>query len=358
MVLRSGETIEGEVTLADDRYRVLVDRGEVLLRARDVAACVRSLDEAYQFRRDSMLPGDVRGHLELAVWCHRRGLHGQAAEEMAAARSIDPNHPLIAITERRMTAPAADPPMLIQGSPSAAPLPPPAVPEGPRWEDLERLAGDMPPGSVETFTQFIQPLLVNRCATSGCHGPGASAEHRLNRLPPVRTSATRRLTQENLAVVLGWINRENPKASPLLTAPLAAHGRARIPVFAHSEVPQYRMLAEWVNRVARPPPSAAPPKPEAQPITGFLPTASAQMLNARENGLDPPEPGGVEPASANLPIDEPAGPLAVGPTGEPLPPSLMPRPKLQRGAPLPELAPADPFDPNEFNRRYHPPGLR
>jgi hypothetical protein len=215
----------------------------------------------------------------------------------------------------------------------------------------------MPAGSVETFTQSIQPLLVNRCATSGCHGPGGTTEHRLNRLPPQRTSASRRLTQENLAVVLGWIDRGNPKASPLLTAPLAAHGRARIPVFAHTEIPQYRMLVDWVHRVAKPLPSPRSPTLEPAPITGFLPTASAQMLKARATGqAEPLEPSFVEPASAILPIDAPPGPIGTGPTGEPLPPSLVPRPKLQRGAPLPELAPADPFDPSGFNRQYHPAG--
>ena len=29
----------------------------------------------------------------------------------------------------------------------------------------------MPHGAVETFTQSVQPVLLNHCATSGCHGP-------------------------------------------------------------------------------------------------------------------------------------------------------------------------------------------
>ncbi len=32
----------------------------------------------------------------------------------------------------------------------------------------------LPPGSVETFTDTIQPMLLNHCSTAGCHGPQGS----------------------------------------------------------------------------------------------------------------------------------------------------------------------------------------
>ena len=54
-------------------------------------------------------------------------------------------------------------------------------------EDLDRLVNGMPPGTVEAFTATIQPLLMNSCATSGCHGPGSKSTYIILRIPSDRS---------------------------------------------------------------------------------------------------------------------------------------------------------------------------
>ena len=67
----------------------------------------------------------------------------------------------------------------------------------------------LPPGVVETFTQSVQPVLMNHCATGGCHAPQSETGLRLFRVPTGK-QASRRITQRNLYSVLPFVDRDNP----------------------------------------------------------------------------------------------------------------------------------------------------
>jgi hypothetical protein len=232
---------------------------------------------------------------------------------------------MIGVLERRLKM-AMEPP---------SPRPPPAKPicPAPSAEELDRLVRGMPPGSVKTFTETIQPLLMNRCAASACHGPRSESGFRLVRIPSGRPPG-RRLTQRNLHAVLPWVDREDPAASRLLTTPIRPHGTAKTAVFTNHQIAQYKRMVDWVYRVARVPTPELPATvaPKEQPPVRAMPAES------RERDLPPQD--------VSAPSDQQSG----ADSGQQKPPVLGP--SVQRGAPLPVFVPVDPFDPEIFNRRF------
>jgi len=242
LLLRNGQLIQGRITRTEDRYTVIVPGGEIIVRTSEVDQHCRNIAEAYHLKRAAARLDSARDHIELAQWCHKHGLPELAEEELAQARAIDPAHPMLALVDRQLRLAAS-----AKGS-AAAPGKPHVV--GPSVQDLDRMVRAMPPKSVETFAQVIQPMLVNHCGSVTCHAAGAQNRFRLLR-PPAGSLPSRRLTQRNLHSVLEWVNRDSPEKSPLLTVPSGPHGPARAPVFTNNQTALYQQLTDWCYRVSR-----------------------------------------------------------------------------------------------------------
>ena len=361
LLLRGGQVLRGKITPAGDRYLISLPSGEARVRTADVELHCRDLQQAYERKRTGLPSGSVHAHLDLAQWCIYQDLLGCAASELGAALAIDPRHPRIALLERKIR--------LAQHRPQVtkASFEPLAV--VPSAEELDRLARGMPPGTVETFTNSIQPLLLNNCTSGGCHGPSAVDTHRWDRITVGRASS-RRLTLRNLHTTLEWIDREKPLESPLLTTPMRPHGDGQTAVFSNVESPQFKQLVAWVWQVSRGREPAQPATVESQAST-----LSQAMPGALPPGSLPP---GSLPGSAPI---TPAKPMASGVRqaifeetiplegGDALPAELEAAPSVIRhgpSAPAPRsqplrgdasptgFVPKDPFDPELFNRRFFP----
>jgi hypothetical protein len=345
VLLRNGRILQGEIVLDGDRYEVSVPGGRISVKAADVALCCRSLEEVYQQRRAGLCLASARDCVELAQWCQRHGLVEHAAEELARAEAIEPNHPLISLLRRGLelakSVPAVQPPSVeVRGQDFST-------------ADLDRMVREMPPGTVESFAEIVQPLLVNRCTAAACHGPSSTTGFSLLRSAPGQPPS-RRLTQRNLGAVLDQIDRENAAASRLLTAAIRAHGSAESPVFGSQNASQYQQLVDWVFRVVQfdQTPEAPPrlelkkPPPETVPAV-YLDSVAAEAAEPDETQAS----WAQELQGLNLGSASAAGPFE----GESFPdPGLVqPWPKVQRGAKLPQFVPKDPFDPEIFNRRFH-----
>lgn len=349
LLLRNGNLLHGETVATQDGFSIRVDGGEIHVRSDQVLFFCSTLEEGYLQRKTLVREGDLQGHLELAQWCQRLGLLGQAAEQLAEARALNPGHPLIPLIERRIKMSLCP-----VESPEASREPSESSPSS---DELDRLVRQMPYGTVETFTQTIQPLLINRCSTAGCHGPDTETAFRLLRTPPSRP-ASRRVTQRNLYSALGWIDREAPGASRLLTAPGQGEGTAHGAVFGEHERFQYQRLVNWVHQVASAYPEvpsiATADKAARSPQGGeprALEAASGQVRQASYDApveasapeRPPRAPSRFVPGQS-LPV-EPTRP-AQGAPGEP--------PRVGGRDPADsEFDPIDPFDPAIFNRRYH-----
>lgn len=242
LVLRGGQVFQGKISREGDRYRVEFPHGDMLIRATDVETCCQSLDEAYRSKRSLLHVSDVRGHIALAEWCLQNNLLEAVALELSDVVSLDPQNPMAAHLERRLHA-ALNPPQSQNASSGLAQA-------LPGRKELDQLSKSMPTGVMETFTNTVQPLLMNSCSINGCHGSQSQCEFQLLRMHPGR-AASRRLTQRNLHAVMEWIDRDNPQASPLLTKPLEPHGPKGSVIFGDKNAEQYRQLVNWVAAVVQ-----------------------------------------------------------------------------------------------------------
>jgi hypothetical protein len=275
----------------------------------------------------------------LAQWCERHGLYHDAAAELADAAVIEPNHPMLDVLRRRLE-------LAMQPQRPVEPAGKTAAP--PSADELDRMTRNMPPGSVEMFAQVVQPLLMNHCMASGCHGPQSDTTFRLLRAP-LSQPAGRRLTQRNLHAVLQYVNYADAPSSRFLTAISGPHGPVKTPIFTDHQAGQYKRVADWLNLVTR--------QPGAQEIP-----ASVSMGAERKTTPPPPADDAsprLLPAAAmhGRPL---AHPRRDGPAGPVRPASATeakahpPREPKRDAKPSPPQAQADPFDPELYNRQYSP----
>jgi hypothetical protein len=197
----------------------------------------------------------------------------------------------------------------------------------PTTAQLEELAAGLPASALENFTTVVQPLLANHCATAGCHGVGAKSAFRLSKLPAGK-SPTRRLTLHNLYAAWQQIDLKNPAGSPLLTLPLQPHGTSDAPIFTSRDLPKVQLLAEWTHQATRKARSAAPASLKA---AAPLLQTPASLADGQHETDEQGRKTSAEPSHRRAVEESPAG-QGESTAGEP----------------------ADPFDPEVFNRRFHP----
>jgi hypothetical protein len=323
VVLRNGEVIEGRITRDEGLYLVDLPNGRIRLKDADVELVCSNLEEGYRRKRATIQVGNAHDHLDLAQWCMRHNLVGLATAELADATAADPRNPMIAAVQHRLKM-AMEPAL-----PTETKKP---LMAGPSNDELDRMVRGMPRGVVETFTQSVQPVLLNHCANSGCHGPQSETGMRLWHIPAGRPSS-RRTTQRNLYSVLQFIDRQNPSASKVLAAASKPHGTVQHAIFSEQQTAQYERLAEWANQVAAP----AMEVPES--VARRSPAEMAEPVDEAAPGRLPKEPAKARLLSAPSARRRPSHGANTSPkTGAAAAPSSD-----QSG---------DPFDPEAFNRRY------
>jgi hypothetical protein len=357
VMLRNGEILRGRVTRQDDHYLVTIADGELRLRVSDVDSVCQTLEDAYQARRARITVSRADDHLDLADWCVRQGLPSDAARELSCALALEPRNPRITLIDRRLEELLAPPP-----PPRAAVAKPPS---GPRVtdEDLDRMVRALPPPAIESFTISIQPLLVNSCATAGCHGSANKGNYSLIRVPGERYG-NRRLTQRNLHETLSWIDFQTPQRSRLLVAAGQPHGPERCAVF-DPQGTKYRELLIWIGMltqkavfapdIASEPPSVRPAGMNSaqQGYLRFNDAVANGGPSAKWSGDEIPPTAAADTDSR--PVRTPHRYRATKPATSPLPTTPQPiSPPL--GIPMPATntvpAGADPYDAAAFNRQF------
>lgn len=325
LVLNNGEVLRGHVTREGDRYvMTLGSNGEIRIPKERVEMLCLSMDEAYQRKRAAQHGTGIDGHLKLAEWCLRQSLTSQAADELLSAMAIDPDDHRIPLLERRLR-------LAVN-----RPLPPVvanhAKPATVSLDTMEKAIRALPEGVVADFTAYVQPLLLNRCGATACHGASSESAYRLVR-PAWGKTVPRRFTQRNLFATLCQINMADPDESPVVTKPNSAHGDMPIGIFDKREMHQYDLLVEWVRQAAKQRP--APQKivtPTANLAQAtFAPTAEDHTLvqSAAFHEAVDTRPGQEAPSQRTSAVDK----------ANVLPDS--------------GYTPKDPFDPEIFNRRFH-----
>lgn len=243
LVLRNGRVVEGRIEQNAGGYHVVYDNGSMLVPRSQVLLLAESRKQAYAKLKDTLPRNSVKSNLRLARWCMSNLLYTQARAELREALALNPSHG----ETRRMMVRLDE--LLDPDSPRNQPRKQSFEERlmAPPTKSLAGLSRD----SARLYVVKIQPMLMNSCATSGCHGPQAANGFRLSRVR-ISSGARRGSSERNLAATMRFIDPQNADASPLLVKPQGNHGRRGQPVFrGRAGARQQELLRRWVRSVAR-----------------------------------------------------------------------------------------------------------
>ncbi len=355
LVLTNEGTLEGDIERIGSQYRLRRSIGETWVPGDRVLHLCSSNEEAYVFLRGRSNLKDPDERLKLAQWCHQRGLHVQALDEVRAAVKLRPEHAqskrLLACLEQRAAENRAN-----EGQPR------PKEPEPTPEPDL-KLTGE----ALGQFASRVQPILMNSCAS--CHAAGRGGSFKLQR---AYETSNRRVTKQNIVAVLAQLRPQQPEVSPFLVKGLAVHGSMSQPPFKNRQAPAFRMLEDWVLLVSKNQPLAADAlrvevgpgwrgEATATPPANRFASLAAERPAATELPLAPgsavlPSPLSV-PNAAGLAATERPAAMDVPATGE----RRGVSPPVRSGTPAPASPPpvaneptapdpTDPYDKEWFNQ--------
>jgi hypothetical protein len=283
--------------------------GEVQLPRKEVVCWADSLRNLYRYRVDHRQSDDLTAHLRDARWCLQNDLFDLAAAEIRSINQMDPGNAQAQSIEeqlQRLTAPRSAANANLFSQPSSV------QPAG--FIDPSPEQGTVDLATLRRFASQVQPMLLNRCGR--CHSRDSGRGWTLN-TPSVGARASSRMTRENITASLPYIDRIAYEKSELLVKATTPHGGGPAPLDPHSE------KAIWS-------------------LKGWLATAS--------NGMPNPSIAVADHSNVDGQTSTPAPPVAAYES-----PSDAPSPSLDHGdqpARLPQVA--NPFDPDLFNRRFHP----
>jgi len=333
LVLIDGRIVTGQITPRPDGYDVQVDGGRMYIDSNRVRFEANSMPDAYDRMRDSIPELTPANHLDLARWCLEYKLYTQAKREVLDALHLDPNREDAKRILRALEHIGEESKSNPMGSgltefPSLSQIPRPAI-------ETRSLAG-LSQSVAHGFVRDVQPLIMNKCANSGCHGTGTKAEFQL--VSTLRGS-TPALAERNLAAVLKQMDFSQPTTSPLLRIGGEAHGNMVASVFpGRSGTAQLQKLREWVMLAANDIAPQAALVAETRPVKKSRAASGIQQVSATSensatlNPMRAMRDRAENPHARTLTTDDTDG-------------------RFLREAKHANRQ--DAFSPDEFNRRYH-----
>ena len=263
LLLQNGKIVKGAVRQTTAGYVVNVPGGQLVLPFDQVRFNADDLEDAYRLQRSSLPERPVSAHIDLARWCHTNGMPDQACKELREVLRIEPESSLARTMLQRIN----DQLLATKDLPAVA-----ARNNGqysmlgdPKLGVPAETLGGLPREAALDFVSKVQPLLVNRCATSGCHGIGSGNLFELQRTK-LGKSPPKAHSERNLAAVLEQIDREQPLSSPLLVK-LRGESKPNGVRQSHGGLSREQMqtLRNWIEAISEKPEPVAPVKSESDP---------------------------------------------------------------------------------------------
>ncbi|MDG2380897.1 MAG: hypothetical protein P8N76_04430 [Pirellulaceae bacterium] len=272
VVLRNGNVLQGVVQ--SENQRLVISDGDARVTRvslNDVDFISEDFQAAYRRKLSRLEDGNVEQHLRLAQWCLRYGLSESAGDRLVYLHRVAPRNSAVRALESRMRKMVRDQ-TRSQKSPKVAKSPPEASNSETRQID------NLPASAVPQFTRVVQPLILNRCGQTTCHGSATRSGFQLTR--SLRGNPNRELTWKNLAAAIHQVQNERFENSPLLLQARSIHGNSKVaPIEAHETV-QFKHLYEWVKLVTKSKnPTDAEIQDEAEAAFEFA--RSGQQSNTR-----------------------------------------------------------------------------
>ncbi len=342
MVRLNGNFLEIEIA---NQSRVSIPRDQVEFVGADAA-------EVYEFKCRSVtrwLPGD---HFKMARWCSQNQLLAKAIEHYAVIEKAAPDYPLVKqlgveieqkiLSDEKFRAYAGLGPLTQaqvtkkDSSASSATTAASTASSTTRVTDHPQIA--------LYFNDRIQPILVNRCSQSACHG--VASKNSLKLMEPTG-AVYARVSSENLKSTLEQINRDASGTAKLLVYATKPHGLQREPGIALTETNLIEELKNWIRF------SENPIVPAVATSSASPNLSSASEVPSKLNPLPP----GSSPLRA-VPNSKASEPKIEFPSGATRPSTseidaleAQLNQILAKEKPSPANSSADPFDPAEFNRQ-------
>jgi len=348
LVMVDGTVLAGRFTPRPDGYDMTTRLGRMYIGSDQVRFTALDLPDAYQRMQETFSERTPENHMVLARWCLTNKLTREARREVLHALRLDPNRGdakrMLAMLVSEDGNPASDQStgsgLKQRTSPSrSATGTPPSV-------ETRSLAGLSRP-VAQNFTRHVQPLLMNKCANSGCHGGSGSSTFQLT---SAHRGSSPAIAERNLAAVLRHVDFARPSTSRLLAAADETHGNLATPIFrGRSGSQQIEVLRNWVKAAAvEIAPDANEEESRPHPDAPGREQSSGGSLQA---GLDVPVVSATRRGTGSLrTVHAGAGTESVTPHGRVLTSADTDDSFVADAV---RSNARDAFDPSAFNRRYH-----
>ena len=232
-LLRTGYLVEGTATFDGKNHTVRTEFGSMNVPAQNVLFIGKSKKDVYLHKRSTVDPANANALIRLAEWCVSNGLIEEGIAAYQQAGQMAPNAAFAGLVRERLET--------LRQTESSPPFPetstPPPVPQA-----------DAPTVSqiaFENFVRRVQPVLVNRCVSTDCHGTSGDHYFKMG-IPQESMGSTSR---RNLQAALQYVNPDSPMESPLLMGLVIPHGGAKTALSIESG--HYIQTARWVQQVAK-----------------------------------------------------------------------------------------------------------
>lgn len=274
LLLLNGKVLKGVVRQNMVGYVINVPGGQMVLPFDQVRINAENLEDAYHQQRAALPERPVSAHIELARWCANNGLPDQACKELREVLRIEPE----STTAKTMLQRITDQLLATKELPSVAARNGEFSMLGnPKLGVSAETLGGLPREAALDFVARVQPLLVNRCATAGCHGSGSGNSFELVRTK-IGKAPPKPHSEKNLAAVLDYIDLEQPHNSPLL---MKLRGESKAPGVrqSHGGMSREQMLTlrNWIEAISQ----------KSEPV---LPVKAESKLLDNIEKSEPPKP--------------------------------------------------------------------
>ncbi|PQO27439.1 hypothetical protein C5Y96_18045 [Blastopirellula marina] len=342
LVLTNGNAMRGWITREGEFYSLAINEDSVIrMPAERVAFACQSLEEAYLRQKARVGTTTLNHHIELANWCLGLQLWEEAAYHHAIAMRSGPDHPDVIRLDRLYQVKLSE--RNSGGKVETVQYSMPVTRPEPAMEEVESDQPDpsLSPQVVRYYTSTVQPIMLNSCAASRCHAENSENAFRLVEFENVR-SIPQRMTVRNMNAALNFIDYSQPHKSQLLVKGATRHGDGNTPNLSPQ---QLRAIQTWVFAA-----SQGPKPARGQFDSGIVP-ASFDAPASIPKALADPGPVMTPPQSATPPNPIFGGNANASMGGRDRPYRSIP----QKGVPSKEKPEVrDEFDPELFNRKFHP----
>ncbi|MGL6226571.1 MAG: hypothetical protein ACRC10_08090 [Thermoguttaceae bacterium] len=350
LLLKTGYVTLGTATLERNVYQVQGKYGRFSVPTHRVEYAGYDLLDLLQYKRSLLVSPNYDELFALGKWCLANGLNEEAIVEFQRCKSFVSVPQAIRLLDNEIRAAERTDPQFRQHSKLDAVLREEASQNLDDF-DYDRWGLTVPHVLAERFRKEVQPILIDRCAATNCHGSGSQNELTLQ--IPQRTYSTAGATVRNMKAAMEQIDFGNPVNSPLLTAPLRNHGGVK-PVFGKKSQNTQGAFERWIEQVAQ-------ETPESLGLNRRTPNRFDDELPFEESRTEQfavspqPLPTGSPIQQVGYSEPKPVGPTtdsgnlkkaAHSPTQETKPLAQPRKLKLENRA-------EDPFDPNQFNQKYY-----